>query len=83
MEGPREVIGGNFPRCCAGGEGFAGLGVVLDEALEEGLDEIKIGLDVDDLRVEVGGLGEIAEVEDLVAFLGTLSAIVEPESARK
>ena len=70
VKGPGEVVGGDSPALGDGGDGLASLGVVLGEALEEGHDEVERLLAIGDVRVEIVGLGKIAEVEDLVAVAG-------------
>jgi hypothetical protein len=70
MEGPSEIVGRDLPAGGDGGDGLAGHGVVLGKAFEERLNDIKGLLGVGDLRIEIVGLGEVAEVEDLFAVAG-------------
>jgi len=67
MKGPRQIVGRDLPALGDGGHRLAGFHVVLRESLEEGLGEIEVLVRVDEVRVEVGRLGQVAEVEDLVA----------------
>ena len=68
MKRPREIVRRDLPALGAGGDGLAGLHIVLGEPLEERLHDVVVLLAGDELGVEIDGLGEIAVVEDLVAI---------------
>lgn len=67
MEGPREIIRCDFPALGDGGDGLAGFRIVLGEALEKRHDHGRAVLAVGDVRIEIVGFAEVADVDRLRA----------------
>ena len=67
MERPSLDVLGSFPMRCNSGDGGGIDGIVARETLEEREHDIKVLQAVDDVRVQVGGLDEVSEMEDTVA----------------
>lgn len=67
MECPREAVGGGFPTFGGRRDGLEGLFVEGGEAFEEGHVDIAVGVSRHELRIEIGGLGGVAEEERVVA----------------
>jgi hypothetical protein len=65
-----RLSGGDFPFFGDAGDGVGVLGVHRGEALHEVEDDLGVGEAGDEMRVEVGGLGEVADVECLRAVTG-------------
>jgi len=65
VEGPREIIRGDFPALGDGGDGLAGFRIVLGEALEKRHDDGTGVLAVGNVRIEIVGLTEVANVDRL------------------
>ena len=78
---PGEIVGRGFPALGERRHGLGGLRVVLDEALEERGDEVEGLLVGDEVGVEVVGLGEIADVDDLGAIAGFDGGLAFPGAA--
>ena len=69
-EGPRLAVRGHRPALGDAGHGVQVLGVVVDEAFEEGADDVAFAETGDRLRVESGRLGHV--VDDQVTLGGLL-----------
>src|SRR4051794_12191327 len=70
MKRPSDVVGGDLPAFSHGGYGDARLHIVLRESFEQRLADDGILLAVHHLRVEIGRLGQISHVDDLLAVPG-------------
>ena len=67
VERPREVVGGDLPAFGDTGDGVGVGGVHRGETLHEAEDDLGVGDAGDELRVEIGRFGGVAEVESLGA----------------
>ena len=70
MKRVRECVGGNVPALGGSGDRQGGLFVERRQALEEGHENVLIGVGGGDLRIEVGGFGLIAEQKGVGANAG-------------
>ena len=81
-----KAVGGDFPALGEGGDGCKRAGLVADEGFEEGLDDLGVAGAGDGLRIEIGGFGADAEVEDALAvaeFDGGLAFAAAGEGEEK
>ena len=70
MKSPRQVVGRYFPAFGHGRHGLAGPGIVLAQPLDQGHHDVKRLLAVQNGRIEVVRLRQIAQLQGLgaVAF---------------
>lgn len=70
VKGPLPLVGGYLPAFGGGGNRLAGLRMILCQPLHQTHDDIERLLAVGGLRIEIVGLGEVAEMERLGANAG-------------